>query len=398
VATKLLGTDTAGDTTRSDNSYIDYQGFVASASGQCSQIRVRGADSGNVAVALYADDGSGKPGSRLAYSGSVAVVADAWNEISISAVSVTQGTKYHIAIQQETVGLFKYRSLTGGQYFYQSKGTYPDFPSSANAAGPAAFEMSLQGWGTVVSSVTIDAPCAASSSQAYAPAVSVMVEISVPCAASSSVAYAPLVGLVIDVSPPAAASSSQAYASVVSCGCTLSAPAAVSASQAYVVVAGPVTDVDVSVPCALSASQAYTVSTTVLFHVILEGAYFQESPEVNLAYVIGESVTGSEVFNSAIDQAEVDLVGERMEVQHDPAIPSSTVAGYVAAAVLARSRLDKQRGSVSIPPHCGVELWDVVNVTDAAANQSADYRVSGYTFEYDVKQGVYRHELDLCGL
>ncbi|MDD5494383.1 MAG: hypothetical protein PHG36_06925 [Dehalococcoidia bacterium] len=396
MATKLLGTDTAGDQTRSDNSYIDFQGFTAEASGQCSQIRVRGADSGNVAVALYGDN-NGAPGSRLAYSGSVAVVADVWNEISISAVSITQGTKYHIAIQQETAGLFKYRALTGGQYFYQIKGTYPEFPSTASASGPAAYELSLQGW-ALSASIIIDAPCATSSSQAYAPAVSVMVEISAPCAVSSSLAYAPLVGLVIDISPPAAASSSQAYAPAVSCGCTLSVPAAASTSQAYVVVAGPVTDVDVSAPCALSSSQAYMVSTTVRFHVILEGSYFQESPDVNLSYVVGESVTGSEVFNSAVDQAEVDLVGERMEVQHDPAVPSATVAGYVAAAVLARSRLDKKKANITIPPHCGVELWDVVNVTDAAANQSVDYRVSGYVFEYDAKQGVYWHELDLCGL
>jgi hypothetical protein len=47
------------------------------------------------------------------------------------------------------------------------------------------------------------------------------------------------------------------------------------------------------------------------------------------------------------------------------------------------------------PPHCGLELWDVVSAFDNVANQNTSYRVSGYTFEYDTFQGNYRHILDL---
>jgi hypothetical protein len=98
------------------------------------------------------------------------------------------------------------------------------------------------------------------------------------------------------------------------------------------------------------------------------------------------------------NQAEVDLVGERLEVQHDPAIPSAAVAGYVAAAVLAKARLDSAKGSIIIPPHCGLELWDVLNIVDYGCNQSANYRVCGYTFEYDAKQPLCQHHIALSDL
>jgi len=46
-------------------------------------------------------------------------------------------------------------------------------------------------------------------------------------------------------------------------------------------------------------------------------------------------------------------------------------------------------------PHCGLELWDVINIIDNCCNQSASYRVTGYTFEYDLKQALYQHCIDL---
>ena len=129
-------------------------------------------------------------------------------------------------------------------------------------------------------------------------------------------------------------------------------------------------------------------------HVILEAAYFTEAPDVNHAYVVGADAAGAEVSGSAITQADVDLVGERLEAHHDPAVYTAAIAAAVAAAVLAKARLDGKRAQTTLPPHCGVELWDVVNVTDTVANQAANYRVSGYVMEY--RAGVYRHTLDLC--
>jgi len=92
------------------------------------------------------------------------------------------------------------------------------------------------------------------------------------------------------------------------------------------------------------------------------------------------------------------MVGERLEVIHEPAVTSAVVAGYVAIAVLAKARLDGKKAQITVPPHCGLELWDVVSVFDNAANQNTSYRVRGYTFEYDTGKAQYIHRLELCAV
>jgi hypothetical protein len=94
--------------------------------------------------------------------------------------------------------------------------------------------------------------------------------------------------------------------------------------------------------------------------------------------------------------SEVTLVGERLAVVHDPAITSSTIAGYVAIAILVKARLDGKKAQVTIPPLCGLELWDVLSAFDDITAHDGNLRVSGYTFEMDTRQGFYRHIIDLC--
>ena len=131
-------------------------------------------------------------------------------------------------------------------------------------------------------------------------------------------------------------------------------------------------------------------------HVILEAHYSAGAPDINRAYVVGATATGAEVSGNASAAADLALVGERLEVKHDTAIPSATVAAAVAAALLSAARLDGKRAQVTIAPHCGLELWDVLSIVDAVANQNTTYRVSGYTLDYDTRQGIYLHTIDLC--
>ena len=131
-------------------------------------------------------------------------------------------------------------------------------------------------------------------------------------------------------------------------------------------------------------------------HVILEAAYFTEAPDINRAYVVGADAAGAEVSGSAITQVDVDLVGERLAAHHDPAVYTAAVAAAVAAALLSAARLDVKHARIVIPPHCGLELWDVLIVVDTVANQNTTYRVNGYTFEYDTRQGTYRQTIELC--
>ena len=131
-------------------------------------------------------------------------------------------------------------------------------------------------------------------------------------------------------------------------------------------------------------------------HVIIEAHYSAGAPDVNRAYIVGATATGAEVSGNASAAADIALVGERLEVKHDTAIPSASVAAAVAAALLSAARLDGKRAQVTIAPHCGLELWDVLSIVDAVANQNTTYRVSGYTLDYDTRQGIFHHILELC--
>jgi hypothetical protein len=132
------------------------------------------------------------------------------------------------------------------------------------------------------------------------------------------------------------------------------------------------------------------------FHLIWDGQYATETPEVNRAYVIGTDANGNPVYGEAIDTTELGLVGERLDFIPDPAIPTTAQAGDVASAILAKMRLTKARGVILIPPNCGQELFDVVQISDAGANQAAvSFRVVGIRFEYNPKQARYQHKLIL---
>ena len=131
-----------------------------------------------------------------------------------------------------------------------------------------------------------------------------------------------------------------------------------------------------------------------VWHLILDGQYNVESPETNRTFVIGRDVYGNPVWGEAHDAMESALVGERLDFQPDPAIPTTAQAADVAAAVLSKLRLSKKRGVILIPYNCGQELWDVVQITDAGANQSAvSFRVVGIRFEYHPRQARYEHRL-----
>jgi len=133
-----------------------------------------------------------------------------------------------------------------------------------------------------------------------------------------------------------------------------------------------------------------------VWHVILDGQYIAESPDINRAYVIGRDAYGNPVYGTAVDSTELALVGERLDFIPDPAIPTTAQAGDVASAILAKMRLTGKRGVILIPPNCGQELFDVVQVSDSMANQSAvTFRVVGIRFEYNPKQARYQYRLIL---
>jgi hypothetical protein len=147
----------------------------------------------------------------------------------------------------------------------------------------------------------------------------------------------------------------------------------------------------------ISSALAFGSTALIVYlpHVILEASYFEESPDVNYVFVIGEDSTGSQVTGSAEDTAESALVGPRLDVTHDSSISSSTTAASVASAALSHARLSKKRARIVIPPHCGLELWDVISINDPVTNQNSLYRVTAYRLDFDNRKASYNHTAEL---
>ena len=133
-----------------------------------------------------------------------------------------------------------------------------------------------------------------------------------------------------------------------------------------------------------------------VWHVVLDGNYITATPPTNRAFVIGRDVYGNPVYGTAVDSTELGLVGERLDFQQELAVPTEALANSVAQALLQKMRLTTKRGVILIPPNCGQELFDVVQLSDKGANQEAvKFRVVGIRFEYKPKQARYQHNLIL---
>ncbi len=139
--------------------------------------------------------------------------------------------------------------------------------------------------------------------------------------------------------------------------------------------------------------------TVIFAHPILDGTYLSHTPDINRAHVIGRDIYGNPVFGTATNSDEIALVGERLDFQQELSIPTETLAGSVAQAIIDKARLNTKGGSILVPPNCGQELWDVVGINDSTANQdNMKYRVAGIRLDYNPKQATYLHTFALAGV
>ena len=375
---KLVG---AGDLTVNGGlsySYAFLARFTCEATGTISEFRVKSYGSGNVKVAIYADDGTGdRPTTRLSHNDSSQAVVAGWNTLSIPGLAVTKGTYYWLAITTNTDSTGGY-NLSTGVYKRKSTGGYDAW----TWPNPATYDDSqtntivlVAGWGILVLSpssitqpITIGLPTVSlgSTGQTIAP---------------SSIVQP------IDIGTP-----SLLYPQTL-------LPSSI--IQAIVYGTPSVGTYGIIVPQSI-VQQISIGSPTLLkyvWHVILDGQYLSESPNTNRVYIIGRDQYGNPVWGEAHDTAESGLVGERLDFQQELSIPTTAQAGDVASAVLSKMRLRGKGGVILIPPNCGQELFDVVQISDSGANQSAvTFRVVGIHFEYNPKQARYQHKLILGAL
>jgi hypothetical protein len=408
---RLIGSSTDGVSNLSA-SFLNHNKWVADYTGIVSEIKVYSLVAGNVKVALYADDG-GEPGALLSTNNEgQAVSAGQWNAVSIPEVSITAGTTYWISGVWDTTGAVTYngggrvRRYKGGQVY--STFTFPDPAGTGYTSGTQ--NESMAGWGVIVLTssgmsqpvdygapqlnLTILLSGIAQVTALGIPTVIKLLQIIVPSGIAQAIGYG-TPKLKFKLKP-------SGIAQVIAIGMpAFKYPQIISPSGIAVPVAIGIPSISIygivrpqGIPVIVSCG-----SPTILkyvWHVILDGQYAVETPKVNRAYIIGRDQYDNPVYGTAVDSTELGLVGERLDFQQEVAIPTDSQAASMAGAVLSKMRLTGKRGVILIPPNCGQELFDVVQISDSGANQSAvTFRVVGIRFEYNPRQAVYQHKLIL---
>jgi len=127
-------------------------------------------------------------------------------------------------------------------------------------------------------------------------------------------------------------------------------------------------------------------------HVIAGARYREVGPEVNRARVVGAGFYGEE-----FDFDGIESVGERVAQVLDLNLDAAGEVTDRAAAVLRKAALEGRGDELAVfGVHCGVELYDVVTVTDEGAGLAgALRRVLGYEWRYEGRRGRYEMRLQL---
>ncbi|MBI4300612.1 MAG: hypothetical protein HY677_05710 [Chloroflexi bacterium] len=128
-------------------------------------------------------------------------------------------------------------------------------------------------------------------------------------------------------------------------------------------------------------------------HPIREGHYLTAAQDSNRAQAYGSSL-----FAESFAWSELALVYDRLRQVRDLNLDTVGKAQDRADAELRRAEMAALGGYVAVPPNCGQELYDVVEITDSRAGlATAKRRVLGNTLRYSrlAKGGVYEQRLYL---
>ena len=115
-------------------------------------------------------------------------------------------------------------------------------------------------------------------------------------------------------------------------------------------------------------------------HTILKGHYRDPAPDFNRVQVFGAGT-----FSESYDWTEIPNVYDRLRQVHDANLDTSQKASDRASKEMRHQALGHQKGSIVVPVNAGQELYDVIDITDAAAGLSgAKRRVMAIRTEYSV--------------
>ena len=107
-------------------------------------------------------------------------------------------------------------------------------------------------------------------------------------------------------------------------------------------------------------------------------------------------VFGAGVYRDVIDAAPTRHLLSPAVVLRDITSTTSGAADASGAAARRRLQLDERNGRAVVPPICGLELLDCIDLTDGNISGSAVLRrVMGIRWRYDKRRHVYEQELTL---
>jgi len=129
-------------------------------------------------------------------------------------------------------------------------------------------------------------------------------------------------------------------------------------------------------------------------HALWQGRYSQLSPEIDRVQVFGDGV-----LSEGFDWPGIAKVYGRLHQVHDLNLDTAEKAQKRAQAELRRQEIAASDGEILVPPNCGQELYDVIDVTDSRAGlEEEKRRVLGLTLRYSAEDGRYEQRLELGGV
>jgi len=130
-------------------------------------------------------------------------------------------------------------------------------------------------------------------------------------------------------------------------------------------------------------------------HPILEGEYRKRAWELNRVQVEGyDPVNDEPVVVDSFSWPQITRLYDRLSQLEDRNIDSVSKAEQRGDARLRQAEIESASGAIRIPPNCGQQLYDVIDITDSQAGLSgAKKRVLGLTLVYNPRQGEYTERL-----
>lgn len=140
------------------------------------------------------------------------------------------------------------------------------------------------------------------------------------------------------------------------------------------------------------ASQAASFAYGASGYRIMAGRYAEGSPRANRAQAFGQGA-----FGEAFDWPSIEKEYDRLAQAADRALTTETQVQERAEAMLRQGLMDTATGEITAAVNCGLELWDVIEVTDPLAGLAGTKkRVTAIDMRYSTgERPAYEQRLTL---